>query len=70
MEIKEDKKTLFFWDMFPKTVIGLPVFTHLNPSQAGPVTRHLVLSAERHSASGFQNKSSTGASLWDETKAG
>lgn len=47
MEIKEDKNLFFPWDMFPKTVIGLPVFTHLSPSQAGPVTRHLVLSAER-----------------------
>lgn len=34
-------------DVFPKTVIKLPVFTHLSPSQPGPVTRHLVLSAER-----------------------
>ena len=33
--------------MFPKTVIRLPVFTHLSSSQPGPVTRHLVLSAER-----------------------
>ena len=36
-----------FLDVFPKTVIRLPVFTHLSSSQPGPVTRHLVLSAER-----------------------
>lgn len=35
-----------FLDTFPKTVIRLPVFTHLSPSQPGPVTRHVVLSAE------------------------
>lgn len=49
---KKKKKNLFtitvmLLDVFPKTVIKLPVFTHLSPSQPGPVTRHLVLSAER-----------------------
>lgn len=34
-------------DVLPKTVIRLPVFTHLSPSQPGPVTRHPVVSAER-----------------------
>lgn len=41
------KKTFHFLDVFPKTVNRLRVFTHLSPSQPGPVTRHLVLSAER-----------------------
>ena len=59
IKIKEDKKQTHkkkkknshnnshFLDVFPKTVIRLPVFTHLSSSQPGPVTRHLVLSAER-----------------------
>lgn len=50
-EKKKKKKTSHnnshFLDVFPKTVIRLPVFTHLSSSQPGPVTRHLVLSAER-----------------------
>lgn len=33
--------------MFPKTVIRRLVFTHSSPSQPDPITRHLVLSAER-----------------------
>lgn len=43
---KKEKKKIFL-DVFPKTVIRSPVFTHLSPRQPGPVTRHLVLSAER-----------------------
>lgn len=34
-------------DAFPKAVIRSPVFTQARLSQPGPVTRHLVLSAER-----------------------
>lgn len=34
-------------DALPKTVIRLPVFTHLSLSQPGPVNRHLVVSGER-----------------------
>lgn len=44
---KNDTITVIFLDGFPKTVIKLLVFTHLSLSQPGPVTRHLVLSAER-----------------------
>lgn len=48
---KGKKKSLqnnsYFLDKFPKTVIRPPVFTHLIPSQAGSVTRRLVLGAER-----------------------
>lgn len=48
MKEEEKKKGSFFsLDMLPKTVIRLPVFTHFSPSQADPVTRHVVLSAER-----------------------
>ncbi len=51
IEIKEDKQKTSqqqsFLDVFPKTIISFPVFTHLSPGQPGPVTRHLVLSAER-----------------------
>lgn len=39
--------TRFLLDTLPKTVIKLPVFTHLSPRQPGPITRHLVVSAER-----------------------
>lgn len=36
-----------FLDVFPESVIRLPVFTPFSSSRPGPVTRHLVLSAER-----------------------
>lgn len=44
---KETVTIKLILDVFPRTVIRLLVFTQSNPSQPGPITRHLVLSTER-----------------------
>lgn len=45
---KQKRKQCHFFGCIPKNCYQAPTFsTHLSPSQPGPVTRHLVLSAER-----------------------